>query len=427
MIDDLVQLPIGLLYLYEYTLSLGPDVGFINLAGKREVDWDIPTDGDLYGISSTTPQFSLAVSAAEWIKAETDATVVLGGIHGTALTKESMEIGPFDAVVMGEGEITFSHLIEGMPFSEIDGIAFRQNGEIIITKPRKLEKNIDRFPAPKFNRFNLSDYHNGVFSGPAGRNVKGMDVLTSRGCPFACHFCASPMMWNRLVRFHRAEYVTDYLDYLHSLGYNDFFFIDDLFSLKRSRLEKICKWLKDHGSRFRCELRSSSATEDLLELLAESDCKQIDYGVETASQKVLDINNKRMKTEDHYRAMKLTRKYGIMAKAYLLVGLPGEDLETIQDTVRFIKNSDVEYCSVNYFVPLPGSEIYRDTGRFGIEIDNRVSYDKYYVAGKEKIATPVYKHADRTIKLGKIVLDALNEKHTQIELNLRKEKLTQSA
>ncbi len=421
LIDDLCQLPAGLLILRQYIRSLGHNIELVNLAGKTESEWEIPPDGDLYGISASTPQFNLAVTAARQIKQTAGAPVVLGGIHGTSLPVRSLQDEPFDIVVIGEGEITFSRIIEGESWESIHGVAFRRNGEIIVNPRRKPEPDIDKFPFARYDDFNLNDYHYGVFSGPRGRNVRGIDIMTSRGCPFSCHFCASPTMWSRRVRFHSAEYVTANLDYLYSLGYNDFFITDDLFSLKLSRLLKICAWLKEHGSRYRCQLRSSSATPEILDLLAESGCLQIDYGVETASQKVLDLINKREKSENHYRAIKLTLERGIIAKAYLLAGLPGETKNTIQDTVRFIQTSGVEFCSVNYFVPLPGCEIFNNADKYGIEIDKSVPFGRYYVAGKEDIVAPVYKNPERTIELGRILLDALEDKRTHIELQRRKQ------
>ena len=420
LIDDLCQLPAGLLILKEYTRSLGYDVNLINLAGKPESEWAIPMDGDLYGISASTPQFDLAAKAARLIKAETKAVVALGGIHATALPVRALQDGPFDIAAMGEGEITFSRILEGDSWDSILGIAYRNNSKIIINPRRTPEPDIDKFPFPRYDDFNLEDYHYGVFSGPAGRDVRGIDFMTSRGCPFSCHFCASPKMWGRKVRFHSADYVKGNLDYLYSLGYNDFFITDDLFSLNRPRLKEICGWFKAHNSRYRCQLRSSNATPGLLDLLADSGCKQIDYGVETASQKVLDLINKREKAENHYRAVKLTRERGIIAKAYLLAGLPGEDKDTIADTVRFIKTSGVDFCSVNYFVPLPGCEIYHNAGKYGIDIDRNAPFGKYYVAGKEDIVAPVYRNPERTIELGSILLEALAEKRTHIELQRRK-------
>ena len=420
LIDDLCQLPAGLLILREYLRGQGYNVKLVNLAGKAVSDRQIPAGGDLYGISGSTPQFDLAVQAAKMIKSQTEAPVILGGIHGTALPERSLREGPFDIIVIGEGEITMSHIIEGEAPAEILGIAYREGGNVRINQPRSPIADIDVVPFARYDDFNLSDYHYGVFSGPLGRNVRGIDIMTSRGCPFACHFCASPRMWGRKVRFHSADYVRRNLDYLHSLGYNDFFITDDLFSLNRPRLEIICEWLREHKSRFRCQLRSSSATPDLLDLLADSGCRQIDYGVETASDKVLDLINKREKAANHYRAIELTRERGIIAKAYLLAGLPGEDTETIQDTIRFIKTSGVDYCSVNYFVPLPGCEIYDNIGKYGIEIDDSVPFGRYYVAGQEDIVPPVYRNPERTLELGKMLMEALADKRTHIELQRRK-------
>ena len=163
-------------------------------------------------------------------------------------------------------------------------------------------------------------------------------LISSRGCPSNCTFCGSPKLWGRKVRFHSAEYFVEQLEQLYQKGITEFFVSDDTFTMRQDRVIQICKKIieKELKITWFALSRVNHVNEEMFYWMRKAGCIQISYGVESGSEKIREVMNKNIKTEDIQRAFALTTRYGIVARAYFIYGSPGENGETIQESIDLI-------------------------------------------------------------------------------------------
>lgn len=397
--------PLHLYYLKAYLNKKGfENVEVINLAGIKDYKGKIPANCDYYGISVFTPQYSLAKEVSTYIKKNFNGVIVGGGYHITALAVESVKNLDIDIAVIGEGEHTLFEIVSGNPLKEIAGIVYKENSEEIVNPPRQFHQNIDDFPFPDVGKINFNEYH-GMVLDKKGKRYE-MPIITSRGCPFICAFCASSKLWKRIVRFHSAEYVIDTLNRLYSYGINDFRFVDDNFDLNKSRLKIILEHLKKLGSRWGCGMRSANVNPEIISLMKESGVTEISLGIESGSNKILELINKNETVEDHIRAIKIIKEYDVSIKGFLMSGLPGEDQSTVNETIRFIKEQPVDYYTLSTFTPFPGTDIWECPERFNYVLDKTKDYDSYAFLSKDRINTSVAKDVEKRAFYRQQLLDA---------------------
>jgi len=282
-----------------------------------------------------------------------DAKIVFGGVGTTFLWEHLLRHFPeIDYAVLGEGEYSFLNLIRCMEketFEEIKtikGIAFRRGQTIIKTDNAETIRDIDQLPMPsKYFEFQY--------------------VMSSRGCPSNCTFCGSPKLWGRKVRFHSAGYFAEQLEQLYLKGITHFFVSDDTFTIKKDRVIEICKKIMEKELKITwfALSRVNHVDEEMLYWMRKAGCIQISYGVESGSEKIREIMNKNIKTEDIRRAFALTGRYGIVARAYFIYGAQGESWETIQESIDLIHQIKP---LIVIFYPLalfPGTGMYEDFKR----------------------------------------------------------------
>lgn len=282
-----------------------------------------------------------------------DVKIVFGGIGATFLWEYLLTyFKEIDYIVFGEGEYTFLRLIQCIErrdykgISEIKGVAFRKENKIVKTDNPEIIHNLDELPMPS-------------------KYFKFQHLSSSRGCPANCTFCGSPRFWGRRVRFHSPEYFVSQLEQLYDKGITFFYVSDDTFTMRKDRVIQICKKIveKDLKISWFAISRVNYVDEEILYWMRKAGCIQISYGVESGSEKIRDILNKRIKTEDIKRAFELTNKYGILARAYFIYGSPGENWETIQDTIDLIH--EIKPLSVIFYILdiFPGTALYDDLKR----------------------------------------------------------------
>lgn len=404
------NLPLGLLYLGSFLKSKGLDPKFLDLSGRDENEWNIPLDGNFYCVSSNTPDFHLAVKIAAFLKDKTDATLVIGGIHPTACPEDTLKSSVFDIAAFGEGEHTLFEIVTGAPIEEINGICYRKNGELHKNPQRDMEKNLDVFPQPDLSFLDIEKYKNPIIiKDPAS---KGVPMIVSRGCPYECVFCASPAMWHRVTRFHGIDYVKENLDYYLSLGIRHIFFCDDTITINREFLKKICKELRERNIMWRCNSTTNVITQELTDMLYENGCRQIDFGVESGSDRILKIIKKSSTAAKHREAVLTARRSGLMTKCMLMVGHPFETDDDIMETVNFVRTTPSDLWGLSVFIPLPGCAVANQPHKFEFEIDETMGYDKYVIYGQDKNNPIVHKDKDRIEKYRQMVYEAIGQNTT---------------
>ncbi|MBI2957876.1 MAG: radical SAM protein, partial [Chloroflexi bacterium] len=202
-------------------------------------------------------------------------------------------------------------------------------------------------------------------------------IITSRGCPFDCTFCANKEVYGRAVRFHSAQRVYEEVKGLiDTYGVRQFRFHDDTMSINKRRLKDLSALLSPLNIRWRCNGRVDTADIETLTLLKEAGCDEVGYGVETASQVALDLCGKRVTVEQAERAIENTRKVGMKVRVFLVIGLPGDFGDMSGRIISFLERTRPDGANVSTLTPFPGCEIHRNPEKFGMKLRNH-DFSKY--------------------------------------------------
>jgi len=298
----------------------------------EKIDWTwLP---DVVGITSNTFQIKEARDIVRIAKA-TSAKVIVGGPHAIAWNPEID--GEVDKVVVGEGENDWLKFIGEKP-------------DI---------KNIDDIPMPDYSLVDL-DRFSGVE--PIGA-VPSMAIMASRGCPFHCTFCNTPIFWGKKVRYRDPMMVVNEVEFLHDeYGVAEIFFQDDTFNLNHewafTIFNEIIRRGLDREMVFKidCRVNKKLLTREFLELAKKAGVWNIFFGIESGSQFMLDKMKKEVTVTEIKRAIALTNEIGIRSQASFIVGLPGESLATLQASDALLKETKPSWYGWCYFCPFPGTD-----------------------------------------------------------------------
>jgi len=354
--------PIGLGYIAAFLQQHNISVEIVDctfLDEKQAVDKIIKNKPAIIGIQSMYSMREPALELARLLRPHC-GLLVAGGALPTI--NPEMFLVDFDVVVQGEGEQTMLELvnqfISGGAFDEIKGIAFKDKatGEIKRTASRPLIENLDSLPFPSrelFDNSSYKKYYNRRFG------YKTTAILTSRGCPFNCDFCSKPI-FGSTVRTRSPIKIVDEVEAVVSLGYDRIWFADDCFTLEKSRLMEVCDKIIDRGVRVKWECLSRVDTLDLeiANKMKQAGCLRVFFGIESGNDYILKIMKKQITTKQAANAIKICKKTGIKAGAFFIVGYPGENYRTIQDTVKLASSLPLDYLSFTLPYPIPGTPLF---------------------------------------------------------------------
>jgi len=425
--------PLGLGYIASSLLIEGHEVEALDINGYRfnrekveekikEANFDVAGIG---GIITTYKYIKWLIEILR--KYHPNKKIIIGGSVGSSIPGIMLENNDVDFVCLGEGEETIKELIgtleAGVEFSKVKGIWYRdKNGEIRQNSLRKPIADLNTIPFPSWKLFPIDIYLKNPI-GALNRNkwIDGasdggapfsMNLSATRGCPYQCIYCYHDFM-GQGHRSRSAENIVKEIEFLHK-KYNVayFHFVDDEFVFNKEFILTFCRLMKDLRLKLGKELtwgctgRVNLMNEGLLVAMAESGCTLIGYGIESASQKMLDLIKKRVTVQQAKNAIRLTKKYLGWADCSFMIGYPGEDKQTIQETVDFCKELDLTPEVIFFLTPYPGTELYRMALAQGKIMD-----EEKYVLGLgeqgEKIRVNFTNFSDG--ELSKIQIDMINE------------------
>lgn len=316
---------------------------------------------DVIGITLVTPLVREGYRLAKALRG-CGAKLIAGGPHATLLPEEPIENG-FDAVVMGEGELTVVEAIEAIldrrPKESVKGLVYRAaDGRIQRNEPRELVADLDSLPAPARHLVNPSDF------GPADNPDLHSHIFTSRGCPGRCSYCAGAL-FGKNFRFRSADSVVDEMIMLNrNYGTREFYFVDDAMTMNRPRMEQICRRLIDEKLGFTWSMmtRIDAVDEELLDLASKAGCVKIDFGIESGNPETLKRIHKPHTAEMVRRIVPLARRYGIEPIGFFILGFPWEDPKATDVTLQLMRDLSpyivFHPAIAAVLVPFPGTELY---------------------------------------------------------------------
>lgn len=360
LVDPNAQAPLGLLYVASSARAIGRSVTLLNLSNKNYKDVanvEIP-NARVFGITGTVLDRKPVETVARLIREkEPRARIVLGGpITGS---RDMLDQSLFDSFVVGEGEEVVCQMFKDYPTLNRTYVA-------------KRIKNLDALPFPARDLLE-GKLGGNVFANRQGKYGDESTVIsTSRGCPSACHFCASPGLWKRRIVYRSGPSVAEEIrQVIEEHGVRQFRFSDDNVTIVRRRLEALCDSLSAiEDIAWRASVRVKPSAPWVFETLKRGGCTEVSFGVESFDQNVLTALGKGIKPSDSEEAIINAHAAGLNVRLLLMVGTPGMTPQTVDIEIDHLKRLRPYYdtAAVTNFTPLPGTEVYRDPAKCGCEI-----------------------------------------------------------
>lgn len=308
------------------------------------------------GISAMSMNLRVCYQIIQALKAKcSEAKIVIGGAHVNADRDIVAHMG-LEYGFQGESEFSFAEFCEGIirdvAVTDIPGLIVNNEG-IISAQPPAIIDDIDKLPPPAYELLPLDRYRSAL------SGLKTISMITSRGCPYNCVFCSRT---NRShYRFLSAEKVVSQIQILvRRYGFEHIEFVDELFTLHRARTIEICNKILEQKLNFTWSLlsRADKIDDDILMVMKEAGCARINLGVETGSERVRFVDNKKINNEKYVKAVKLCRKHGIKTNGFYILGHPSETVQEMWQTIKFARQLNTDTFNINKMIPLPDSELY---------------------------------------------------------------------
>jgi radical SAM superfamily enzyme YgiQ (UPF0313 family) len=372
--------PLGLGYVAASLEKRNYNVTIADLSVKSFDSPDrINTDSKIYGLSITTPQVAFAKRLARYIKTERpDAIVVAGGPHTLVGKNDFLKDENFDAVIIEEGEFSFYELIRHYElYGEVEQIYWNPPIKLLDDVPFPARH---LFPNFKQNCLNTKQLLKGDYT-DGGQTT----IIASRGCPYRCSFCAPH---SRKVRFRSTDNVISELRHIiDAFNVYQFKWQDDTFTLNRRWVLELCQKMKRLLPKIyqRAHTRVNVFDEEMAQAMRAAGFKLLCFGIESFSQKILDINNKAITVDMVENSLKIAKKYGFKTVGFLIFGMPGEDPQTVEETKAGILRNKryLDYLNLATMVPLIGTPVYNDPDKFDCKIID-YDMDKFWIVDHDK-------------------------------------------
>lgn len=348
---------------------------------------------DVIGITVFTVSINSIKKYVDIIKSyDKNIAVVLGGPHSIIDPMGTLEIfQKADFAFCGEAEIGFPQLLHILEYNKgiyesdyenVQNLIWRKESGQIISNPMHFIENLNKLEYPAWELLHPDKYPFAP-SGAFAKNKKIASIITSRGCPYSCTFCAASKISGTKIRKRNIENIIGEIKLLRKkLGIKEIHIIDDNFTNDRSFVIDFCQTLIKEGINisWACSngVRLDSLNEELLKLMEKSGCYSLLVGIESGTQRILDHMNKKVTIATMREKIKLIKtKTNIRITGLFILGYPEETLKDIEATIKFSTELKLDRASFNNFMPLPGSDIYKELEANG-ELDG-LSGDEIYL------------------------------------------------
>ncbi len=307
---------------------------------------------DYLGITLMSKNYLDVYRLVSRLKQEFNIPIIIGGPHVSTFGKRALEECKADYGIAGEGEFSLLELLDKKPIQKIKGLIWRNKNRIKENKPRDYNNNLDELPFPAYDIFPMERYID-----------KKIPLVTSRGCPYHCIYCAMKNVMGAKWRARSAENIFAEIKYWYAKGYSYFHITDDNFTLDIKRVEKLCSLIISSGIKIRFDLRNGirvdRVTEQMLEKMKQAGCFYFAFGIEHFNDAVLKQMKKGATRKQALEAIQIAKKSGIPFGAFFMTGLPGDSYEKFLDTYKLAKESGFEEVRFYNVIPFPETELYR--------------------------------------------------------------------
>lgn len=335
----------------------------ISREGLAEIARDFKPDWCLF--NSATPSIAGDMETVDVLKKALPACrMAVLGIHPTALPEETFALSQqLEVIIMGEPEQTALELISADALDNVAGISYRKNGIIKHNPPRPAIEDLDSLPFPAWDLIQRDLYKLPLSDKPF------LLLATNRGCPFKCKFCADHVYYGRKLRKFSPQRIVDEIEHdIKEIGVKEFLFWAESFTLDRQHAiavaEEIISRKLEIG--WVCNSRVDQVDREMLEAFKRAGCWMIGFGVESGSQRMLDLMRKGTTLEQSREAVKTAQEAGLQVTAHVMIGYPGETAGEIKQTIALVKELKFDFAQFYAAVPFPGSELFREVKAKGM-------------------------------------------------------------
>jgi len=351
---------------------------------------------DVIGVHAITDNRFKAIALAKEIKKRNKNVIVLmGGPHFSLTAKNALELVPeIDFIIKGEGEkpvLQFLDTLESKgDLNNVLGLVFRNQKGEIIENPSKdfwifdLDKELP-FPGPAWDLFDLKLYNKPI----DGTDIRSIGVLSGRGCPNICVYCANA---RSVLRLRSPKNFVDEVEFLNKeYGYKGFDFWDDTLTMVNSHVRGVCEELlrRNLDIVWYARARVNTVNKELLGLMRKAGCIRISYGVESGSPRILEIIKKNITIDQVKNAVQWSSEVGMVILTNFMVNLPDETLGDLKQTIGLMKwiNGVKNSCAAYGFTVIyPGTELELMAKQRGI-MPKDFSWNSPYESPKYKVAS----------------------------------------
>jgi anaerobic magnesium-protoporphyrin IX monomethyl ester cyclase len=381
--------PIGLMYVAAALEKAGFKVQMLDNYLMKKSNEEIKQlitqiNPGIVGITCGSATYPRCVETSKAIKqVKPDCKIVVGGWHASYMPDSLLANPEIDYVVMGEGERAIAELATAITYgneksaASISGVAVKRNGENIKNPPKYIE-NMDEIPYPARHLLPLELYDRTI----EYLDAKPADVMSiSRGCVYNCGFCETRKLWGNICRgFSPQRVIGEIQDLQNRYGTKGIYFINDNFTLRKKETAELCNLMLENklDLEWVCDTRVDLVNNELLSLMRKAGCKTIWFGVESASQKILQRIGRNTSPQEVETAFKLCRKNGIKTACSFMLGLPDETLKDMEDSLKFAKKLNPDWCQFNTFIAYPDSRLYNEL----LDKGNYVKLDEFLLSVK---------------------------------------------
>lgn len=382
---------------WQYNHYSDPPLGLLSVASKAREDnfndlevslidlgHEEISHSEIYAMGGTTLEFPTLTQLARKIKSEHPTSkFIFGGVHADVFLeeywkKEILQL-PFDIICRGEGEATINDALKALDNNKTN---------IVISQKKQLsEEEFSSLPFPARDLLSAHHYFKkGLTFCDSRMSIEGNSttIMSSRGCPYTCSFCASPDLHKRKLRFKNEDKIIEELESLRVIyDASEFRAQDDNYPLVLKRAKNLGDFLRDNDFRYRASLRvdEKNCNPEVLSQLWYSGCREVGFGIESADQNVLDLNQKRTTVKRNEEAIRMAKDYGFLVRAFLMSGIPGEDKNSGEKLAEFIDRNHLylDTVTLTNFIPLPGTDIFNNPEKYQIKILNK-NWANYNIA-----------------------------------------------
>jgi anaerobic magnesium-protoporphyrin IX monomethyl ester cyclase len=363
--------PLGVTYVAAAFAAAGAEVKILDYIVSRYTPEKLKAELDAFqpdavGATSVTLNFYGAADIVRTAKRHNpDIVTMMGGPHVSFDAENTLTAYPeIDLIVRGEGEQTIAeltpHLKDRDAWAGIKGITFRQNGRLVATPQREFIDDLDTLPLPARHLLPLSRYQ--ALGYP-------ISIITSRGCPYSCIFCQGRRMVGKKVRKRSAARIVDEIEQILSYGINRINVADDLFASDKAKVMEVCGEIQKRGLSFTWSAfaRVNTVDRETLQIMKDTGCDSVSFGVESGNPEMLKRIRKNITLDQVRQAVRLCNEVGMLAHTSFVVGLPGESMETLEETKQFAGSLGSLY-GYHFLAPFPGTTVREEVDRYDLEI-----------------------------------------------------------